>query len=529
MLGKLTVLFLLFCASAAAQNTTIKLNASGAISGAEEYTITQDASGKTITGHTSLSQAGNGVEYQYKINVGTDCSVQKYEAKVVFRGDTHAVTVTRQGDQVKMARDDQEKSLPYTNTVALLDNSIMSQFQLLAACFGKAGEQQLTLLVPQGLASVPGKLTKAAIEEGTLSGKAVRAQKYTVNLAGVSVDFWTDAASGDLLRVANQGQNFYATRESFTLPEKKVPTGDSSPAATNYAERDIKFGSGSLQIPGTLCLPKDAKTKLPVVVLVHGSGPHDRDETVGPNKPFAEIAHALSAAGIATLRYDKRTVVAAMSIDIKTLTLDQEVTDDAVAALTFAASQPEIDVNREFVLGHSLGGTMAPYIAQRYPKLRGVILMAAGSRPIDQIIKEQVRFQLRTEGKSEAEIAEAIKRQDERFAAIRSAPADQVINGVSAGYWRDWLARDPAKVLKSLPQPALVLQAGSDLQVSSADYDLLKAAIAGKPHREAHLFPNLTHLFSIAPPNQTFADLQKPAHVEPEVTEVIAKWIASVN
>ncbi len=260
-------------------------------------------------------------------------------------------------------------------------------------------------------------------------------------------------------------------------------------------------------------------------MLVHGSGPHDRDETIGPNKPFAEIAHALAASGIATLRYDKRTYAFRTSIDIKTFTLDQEVTDDAVAALTFAATQPEVDPAREFLLGHSLGGTMAPYIAQRYPKLKGVIIMAGGARPIDQIIADQVRVQLKSEGKSDAEIQEALAKQQERFGHIRTAPADEMIAGVSAGYWRDWLARDPAKILKSLPQPALVLQGGSDLQVSVKDYDLLKAAIAGKPGCEAKLFPNLTHMFSVAPLNQTFDDVRKPSHVDPEVTKTIADWI----
>jgi pimeloyl-ACP methyl ester carboxylesterase len=262
---------------------------------------------------------------------------------------------------------------------------------------------------------------------------------------------------------------------------------------------------------------------------VHGSGPHDRDEAVGPNKPFADIAHALAAAGIATLRYDKRTFAFSLLIKIPTLTLDQEVTDDAVAALAFAAIQPEVDAGRLFVLGHSLGGTMAPYIAQKYPKLHGMVLMAAGARPIDQISAEQVRFQLKHEGKSDAEIEEAMKKHEAGFAAARKAPATEMFNGISAGYMRDWLARDPAKLLRESTVPALVLQGGSDLQVSVADYNLLKAAIAGKSSSEAHLFPAMTHMFAPAPPNQTFDDIMKPAHVDPQVTTAIADWIKKLN
>jgi dienelactone hydrolase len=525
MLRRVVVAILAICAPAAAQNPTITLRASGAISGEEAYTVTRNASGTLVAGHTSLSQNATGIEYQYKISLAPDCSLQKYEADIRFRGAAHKVSAERVGDQVKMAADAQEKSIAYTDSVALLDNSIMAEFQLLATCFGKTTQRQLMFLVPQTLGSISGNLIKGELESGTLNGQPVRMQRYTLTVATVSVDFWIDGSTGDLLRVANTGQNFFATREGLVLTEKPAAPA----AAVNYVERDVKFSSADLQFPGTLCLPKDARGKVPLVVLVHGSGPHDRDETVGPNKPFAEIAHALASAGIATLRYDKRTYAFALQLKANTITLDQEVTDDAVAGLTFAATQPEVDSARLFLLGHSLGGTMAPYIAQRYPKLKGVILLAAGARPIDQIIAEQIRFQLKHEGKSEAEIQEALKNQEERIAEMRKAPSTQVFNGIPAGYMRDWLARDPAKLLRASSIPTLVLQGGSDLQVSVADYELLKAAIAGKPNSEARLFPNLTHLFSVAPLNQTFDDIRKPAHVDPEVTSTIAEWIKKLK
>ena len=525
MLRRIMVAVLVICASMAAQDPTITLKASGIISGEEAYIVTRSASGTSLVGHTSLSQNATGIDYQYKISLAPDCSLQKYDADVRFRGATHKVSAERVGDQVKMTADAQEKSIAYTDAVALLDNSIMADFQVLATCFGKTSQRQLMFLVPQTLGSVSGNLIKGELEGGTLNRLPVQAQKYTVTLAGVSVDFWIDASTGDLLRVANAGQNFFATREGFVLTEKlTTPEGP-----VNYVEREVKFPSADLQFPGTICLPKKASGKVPLVVLVHGSGPHDRDETIGPNKPFAEIAHALAAAGVATLRYDKRTYAFALQLKPSTITLDQEVTDDAVAALTFAAAQPEVDPARLFVLGHSLGGTMAPYIAQRYSKLKGMILLAGGARPIDQIMSDQIRFQLKHEGKSEAEIQDALKKQAERIAEMRKAPDSQMFNGIPAGYMRDWLARDPAKLLRGSDKPALVLQGGSDLQVSVADYDLLKAAIAGKSNSEARLFPNLTHLFSVAPPNQTFEDIRKPAHVDPEVSSTIAEWIKKLK
>ena len=521
---------LLLASFAAAQEKPSRFTITGVVSGAEEYTVTRSAAGTSISGHTNISQGGVALDYTYKLAVASDCTLQKYDLDLRLQGQVNTISAAREGEQIKMhvltgAGESRNKTVPFSPSVFVMDNSITGDFQVMADCVDKLHPADLTLLVPQRLAALPGKLTAAGEETGTLNGKPVRARKYSLSVSMIGVDFWFDASTHELLRLANAGQNFFVTREGFALTEK--PAASAGPV--NWTEREVKFPSAEFQFPAMLCLPRELNGKAPLVVLVHGSGPHDRDETVGPNKPFADIAHALAAAGIATLRYDKRTFAFPLLIKATTLTLDQEVTDDAVAALAFAATQPEVDAGRIFVLGHSLGGTMAPYVAQKYPKLHGMILMAAGARPIDQIMAEQARFQLKHEGKSDAEIEEAIKKQQDGFATIRKAPATEMFNGISAGYMRDWLARDPAKLLRESKVPTLVLQGGSDIQVSVADYDLLKAAIAGKPNSEAHLFPTMTHMFAPAPPNQTFDDIVKPAHVDPQVTTAIADWIKKLN
>lgn len=520
---------LLLASFAAAQEKPSRFAITGVVSGADEYTVTRSAAGTSVSGHTSLSQGPVALDYTYKLAVAPDCTLQKYDLELRLQGQVHTISAARDGDQIKMhvltGGEPHDKAVPFSPSVFVMDNSITGDFQVMADCVDKLQSPDVTLLVPQRLLALPGKLTAAGEGAGTLNGKPVRARKYSLSVATIGVDLWFDASTHELLRTANAGQNFFVTREGFALSEKPV----ASAGPVNWIEREVKFPSAEFQFPATLCLPREFKGKAPLVVLVHGSGPHDRDEAVGPNKPFADIAHALAAAGIATLRYDKRTFAFLMQIKIQTLTLDQEVTDDAVAGLAFAATQPEVDAGRLFVLGHSLGGTMAPYIAQKYPRLHGMVLMAAGARPIDQIMAEQVRFQLKHEGKSDAEIEEAMKKHEAGFAAIRKAPATEMFNGISAGYMRDWLARDPAKLLRESTIPTLVLQGSSDLQVSVADYELLKAAIAGKPSSEAHLFPGMTHMFAPAPPNQTFDDIMKPAHVDPQVTTAIADWIKKLN
>jgi hypothetical protein len=263
------------------------------------------------------------------------------------------------------------------------------------------------------------------------------------------------------------------------------------------------------------------------VVLVQGSGPHDRDETVGPNKPFRDLAHGLAAAGIGTLRYDKRTFAFKAWRDPK-ITVEEETIADAVAGLQFARTLPEADPERIFVLGHSQGATFAPAIADR-AQVRGAILMAPAERSMDVVIPQQIAFQLKLGGKSDAEIAAQVNELKKSFSRIRSGEAkdDEIVFYAPAHYWRDFLSRDPQAALKSLKVPVLLLQGGKDVQVLKADYDLALQALASKPPemREAHSFPNLNHLFLPVEGEPTGAEYGAAGNIPQEVIQTIATWI----
>ena len=145
-------------------------------------------------------------------------------------------------------------------------------------------------------------------------------------------------------------------------PEKTTPPTTS--VQDKIKETDIQVCTGNFKLPGTLTLPKNGKD-LPVVILVHGSGASDRDETVGANKPFRDLAYGLAERGIAVIRYDKRTKVygADSAPAGKEITFDEESVDDALSAIKLARSIPTINPERIYILGHSLGGTLAPRIA----------------------------------------------------------------------------------------------------------------------------------------------------------------------
>lgn len=158
-------------------------------------------------------------------------------------------------------------------------------------------------------------------------------------------------------------------------------------------------------LPGVVTLPA-GKGPFPAVVLVAGSGPQDMDESIGPNKPFRDIAMGLAVQGVASLRYDKRTYVYGARIAGDDLfTVDQEVTDDAVSAARMVATQPTVNPRREFVLGHSLSAMMGPRIGGRDPALAGLIMLAAPARSLLAVSAQQVREQGKRAGATEQQIA----------------------------------------------------------------------------------------------------------------------------
>ncbi len=179
----------------------------------------------------------------------------------------------------------------------------------------------------------------------------------------------------------------FLSPESATRPDWTAPAYV-SPSA--FFERETSVASGLVTLPATLSLPK-GDGPFPGVVLVHGSGPHDRDETVGGTRVFQDLAQGLASRGVAVLRYEKRTKTFQKELaGTRDMTLEDEVLDDAVAALAVLRQAPGVDPAKVFVLGHSLGGMLAPRIAQMDGKTAGIVLLAAPSRPMSDVVRDQV-------------------------------------------------------------------------------------------------------------------------------------------
>lgn len=308
------------------------------------------------------------------------------------------------------------------------------------------------------------------------------------------------------------------------------PPGYARPEA--YSDTEVRVGKAEWPLPGTLSVPA-GPDPVPGIVLVHGSGPLDRNETIGPNRPFGDLASGLASRGIAVLRYDKRTRVhgARLAAERDRLTLDEETVADAVEAVRLLRRSRRIDGARVFVLGHSLGGVALPRIGALEPGIAGFVMMATPSRPLHEIYRDQMAYLFALDGvltEEERTGLESIRLEVDRVNAPDSAQAaggGDLPLGLGRAYWDDLRRHDARQAAARLGGRLFVMQGGRDYQVTREDFDGWKAVLAGKPDVTFKLYPSLNHLFMEGEGRSTPDEYQVAGHVASDVIEDLAAWL----
>ncbi|MBR5962037.1 MAG: alpha/beta fold hydrolase [Clostridia bacterium] len=311
--------------------------------------------------------------------------------------------------------------------------------------------------------------------------------------------------------------------------EEEENTASSGPASI---ELNLPVPALEGELPGILTLP-EGEGPFPAVVLVHGSGPNDMDETVYNIKPFKDLAEGLAAKGVAVYRYDKRTLVyGAEMAGNHQITLMDETVDDAAAAVQLLAAQDKIDSARIFVLGHSLGGNAIPAIAgvlkDQTVDGRGYIMMAASPRPQDELMREQVDFLYslapeiteKEQAEKDALFAELDKLKD-----LDSLGDDDIISSAYAPYWKWLAAYDILQAAKEIDKPVLLLQGEEDYQVTMTDFGIWQEAIGEKENWTLISYPGLIHLFITGQKAEGPNAYMKTEKVDEKVISDIAEFI----
>jgi len=307
----------------------------------------------------------------------------------------------------------------------------------------------------------------------------------------------------------------------------------------HVASEKVIIGAGTQwELSGILTIPKNAECAVPAVVLVHGSGPNDMDETIFDNKPFREIAEYLSRNGIAVIRYNKRTLThGAKMAESGDFTIWEETIEDALLATKILRDDPRIDRDRVYILGHSFGGMLAPQIHVMGGDFAGLILFASSPRFLLDISGDQVlALVAATEDEDEkAAILLTHRQMEEEFEKILTMPDDEVKNTRfehwgNMGYYLKDLYRNPvAKYLESVTVPILVIQPGDDVQVlTDVDFAMYKELLSGRSNVSLRLYPGLNHLFMPSTGrdiSEIFDEYRIKARVDPQVLRDTMEWI----
>jgi len=305
-------------------------------------------------------------------------------------------------------------------------------------------------------------------------------------------------------------------------------------------EKQVTIGkNGKYPLNGILTLPDSCSSKVPAVVLVHGSGSHDMDETLFGNKPFRDIADYLPTKGVAVLRYDKRTFVYGKQMmkekGSRDFTVKDETIEDAILAANLLRGDDSIDPNHIYIVGHSLGGVLAPRIDAEGGNFAGIIILAGSPRSLIDIMISQNEEMIPQLGMLLQLIAK------KRFASIKakldaipSMTEAEAKNAKLAGQNLVWYLKEMdehpvADYLKLSEKPVLILHGKKDFQVTvEKDFALYQEICAGKQNVSFKVYPELNHLFmkSIYGKLKDYKKEYKvPQKLDPTVLDDIAGFI----
>ena len=290
-------------------------------------------------------------------------------------------------------------------------------------------------------------------------------------------------------------------------------------------------------LKGLLTLP-EGDGPFPAVVLVHGSGSSNMDEKVGKLTPFRDLAQGLAARGIASIRYNKRSFTHGlkMVLDKKhPITVREETVEDALLAAQLLRADRRIDSGRVFLMGHSMGGMLAPRIECEGGDFRGLILLAGSPRRLEEIMLDQMaEIMSASTGLTKKLMAKQHAQFSRLFEGLydltdEEARQKKVGGGTTLYYFKEMGQPTVAQWLEKTNKPMLIMQGEKDFQVKAhVDFALYKDLLRQRENVTFRLYPGLNHCF-VPARFDSIADAKKEftpeRHIGPQVLDDLANWI----
>lgn len=381
-----------------------------------------------------------------------------------------------------------------TSRFVILDGALLTGFLLLP--HEMRGQSAVTGLAP--VVAFSTALTAGNDNPPRPKGVSDRDAHLSI-LGPVPFVEWYDPVAGIVDEIDVPSQALIISLQSHSTATKSEatpsPLPNSAPlalGAQHYHNREVSFTSADgTRLAGTLSLPASLRHDRPGVIMLVGSGSVGRDERIGPNLIFGQIAHALGNAGYAVLRYDKRGI--GNSGGDPYSGVRSALIADATAAVKFFRQQPEVNRNAIFALGHSEGAMLATALgADSSLRLRGVVLLGPPALPLDQVITKQAR----------------------------NAPAALIGAIRSSRWYKSYVGHDPAQEIQAVPTPLLVLQGEKDENVLASDTPrLVRAARLRNKNVSVLYFKGDSHEFLAK-------DLMTPQYIDPAMVKALLAWLS---
>ncbi len=509
--------------------------------GIEYVTVTRSASGVTVLGSNRLAAPINVVirhaEAHYTpdwkpIDLSVDAVVndQLQTVRTTFKG-TVATNEIWQGGQTSMKTDQ------VAGDDVILANPWFGSYEAfpprLAAL--QPGAELQAYIAPQAQVAV--RFNAVTDERIETPAGVIKARRYQLTFANpgkpADVELWADE-SNRLLRVSVASQMLQVLRDDIATVaarEQKL---------TREGDLQVSIPANGFSLAGTISRPKGATpggpgaARLPAVILVGGSGPGDRDETVAGVPIFAQLAGGLADAGFIVLRYDKRGIAQSGGrAEAATLT---DFADDLRTVVTFMRKRKDVDPRRIAVLGHSEGGWVAMLAASKDDDITALVLVAMPAVTGNELVLEQQRHQLAALKLPEKEQQAKIELQKKIQHAVLTGTGwedvpPELRRQADTPWFQSFLAFDPSKIVPRVRQPILIVQGDLDRQVPAAQADrlaiLAKARKAPAGEKVAVVkVPGINHLLVPATTGEVdeYAQL-KDKTVSAAVVGPIAEWL----
>lgn len=525
-LHELVVVVLLFTvfagvAQASSQTGSFILFVGGMEAGREEYSFTAEElktqgvialGGQRLEVNTVLKAAGEGrFTYELEMKPGASLALNLSPGKLEVEVGPIRRTFALEGPFV------------------ILENNVFAHFEQVVSLFREDVDQlDFTVVVPSVV---------MANQSPVLSGSAVRRGQVNYQLAGEPLpldEYVVTLAGGLQVRILAQGdkmivlevplQAVEVVREGYVGLQKAV---EGPSTANHFRTEEFQVANGEITLAGTLSLPL-GEGPFPAILLNSGSGPQDRDGNSPPalmTNMFAILADRLTEVGIAVLRYDERGVGASTG-DYNAADLD-DLLSDVEALLDFLGNHPLIDSSRMAMLGHSEGAYFAPLFADR---LSALVLLAGPSAPLDEIMLEQLDYQMTLPWLSEEEKAylAALKTQTElMLQEAREGKEESSVLPYNLEWIRQHMALSPKENVAQVKGAVLIVQGEEDYQVLPYHAEVLAQCLreAGNGRVTVQFLPETSHLFTYAVTSEQF-DALNPFELNPELVETVVKWLA---